>query len=82
MLTKSISSTKAQNNFGRVLDDVTQNHTRYVVERRGTPQVVILSFDDFVCVLGSELEREQLHTILKELRPKYQLGEVLDLQSE
>lgn len=82
MATKSISSTEAQNNFGRVLDDITQNHTRYIVERRGIPQVVILSFDDFADVLNNEHEREQMHTVLRELRPKYQLGQVLESQSE
>ena len=78
MVAKSISSTKAQNNFGRVLDDITQNHTRYIVERRGIPQVIILSFDDFADVLNNKHEREQMHAVLRELRPKYQLGQVLE----
>ena len=60
MTTKSLSSTKAQNNFGRVLDDVTHNHTRYVIERRGVPQVIILSFDDFAHILSDEEERQQM----------------------
>jgi len=82
MATKSISSTKAQNNFGRVLDDITQNHTRYIVERRGIPQVVILSFDDFADILNNEHEREQMYIVLRELRPKYQLGQVWQSLSE
>ncbi len=82
MATKSISSTKAQNNFGRVLDDITQNHTRYIVKRRGIPQVVILSLDDFADVLSDEHECEQMNTVLRELRPKYQLGQVLESHSE
>jgi prevent-host-death family protein len=77
MATKSVSSTKAQNNFGRVLDDVTHNHTRYIVERRGIPQVIILSFDDFAHVLSDEEERQQMDNVLKELRPEYHLGEVV-----
>ena len=77
MTTKSVSSTKAQNNFGRVLDDVTHNHTRYIVERRGTPQVIILSFDDFAHILSDEKERQQMDTVLKDLRPEYQLGRVV-----
>lgn len=80
MATKSISSTKAQNNFGRVLDDITQNHTRYIVKRRGTPQVVILSFDDFAHVLNNAHEREQMDSVLREVRPNYQLGQVLESQ--
>ena len=47
MVTKSVSSTQAQNNFGQVLDDVTHNRTRYVVERRGVPQAILLSVEDF-----------------------------------
>jgi prevent-host-death family protein len=77
MTTKSVSSTKAQNNFGRVLDDVTHNHTRYIVERRGVPQVIILSFDDFAHILNNEKERQQMDTVLKDLRPEYQLGRVV-----
>lgn len=77
MATKSISSTQAQNNFGRVLDDVTHNQTRYIIERRGVPQVIILSFDDFAYVLSDETERRQMDTMLKELRPRYHLGRVI-----
>jgi prevent-host-death family protein len=77
MATKSISSTTAQNNFGQVLDDVTHNHTRYVVERRGVPQAIILSFDDFTCLLGNEQERQYMNTVLRELRPEYHLGQVI-----
>jgi prevent-host-death family protein len=77
MITKRISSTQAQNNFGQVLDDVTQNRTRYIIERRGVPQVVILSFDDFTHVLDDESERQQMDAILRELRPEYRLGQVV-----
>ncbi len=77
MTTKRISSTKAQNNFGRVLDDVTHNQTRYIVERRGTPQVMILGFDDFDALLSDEHECRRMRTVLRELRPAYQLGQVL-----
>ena len=78
MATKSISSTQAQNNFGQVLDDVTRNHTRYVVERRGTPQAIVLSFDDFAYLLSDANERRQMDVVIKELRPEYKLGQVLN----
>lgn len=78
MSTKSISSTEAQNKFGQVINDVTQNQTRYIVERRGTPQVVILSFDDFTRILNDEAERRSMRAILKEVRPLYQLGRVIE----
>jgi prevent-host-death family protein len=75
---KSISSTEAQNNFGRVLDDVTLNRARYVIKRRGTPQAVVLSFDDFASMLHDEGERSRIGSVLRELRPKYVLGEVIE----
>lgn len=78
MATKTIASTEAQNNFGRVLDDVTRNQTRYVIERRGIPQSIILSFEDFIQLLGNEEERRRLHSTLRELRPEYELGRVVD----
>jgi len=77
MATRSISSTEAQNNFGRVIDDITRNHTRYIVERRGIPQVIILSFDDFAYILGDEQERQKMDIVLRELRPEYHLGEIV-----
>lgn len=80
MATKSISSTQAQNNFGRVLDDVVHNRTRYVVKRRTTPQAVVLSFDDFMLLLDDEVERQQFGNVLKETRPIYSLGEPLTSQ--
>jgi prevent-host-death family protein len=77
---KSVSSTQIQNNFGQVLDDITQNHTRYIVERRGSPKAVILSFDDFERVLGDAKERQEMGSIIKELRPEYGLGHIVSLK--
>ena len=81
MATKSISSTQAQNNFGQLLDDVSLNRTRYVIERRGVPQGVFLSFDDFVQLLSNDGERNRMHTMLKELRPEYQLGQEIEAKT-
>lgn len=81
MATKSISS-QAQNNFGRVLDDVTHNRSRYIIERRGVPQAIVLSFDDFETMLNDKNERQQMITIIKEKRPEYHLGQVLDLAAD
>ena len=78
MATKYISSTQAQNNFGQVLDDVTRTRTRYIVKRRGTPQAVVLSFDDFMYLLEHESERTQLSRVLKEVQPTYTLGEPVE----
>jgi PHD/YefM family antitoxin component YafN of YafNO toxin-antitoxin module len=78
MTIKSIGSTEAQNNFGRVLDDVTLNRARYIVKRRGVPQVIILSFDDFDYVLRDDSERRRMGSVLRDLRPQYRIGEVVE----
>jgi len=78
MTIKSINSTEAQNNFGRVLDDVTLNRARYIVKRRGVPQAIVLSFDDFAHVLHDNTERQRLDLVMRELRPQYSLGEVIE----
>ena len=80
--TKRISSTEAQNKFGQVMDDVTQNQTQYIVERRGTPQAVILSFDAFSRILNDEGERQHINAILKEVRPTYELGRIVDYNAK
>jgi len=82
MTIKSIGSTEAQNNFGRVLDDVTLNRARYIVKRRGVPQVIILSFDDFAHVLGDDSERRRMGSVLRELRPQYSIGEVIESEGD
>lgn len=77
MATKTISSTEAQNNFGRVLDDVTHNHVRYIIERRGMSQAIVLSFEDFALVLSDEQERREMASLIKERQPEYSLGQVV-----
>lgn len=78
MTTKSITSTQAQNNFGRVMDDITHNHTRYIIERRKSPQAILLSLDDFAHLLDSKNDRQQMDKILREIRPDYQLGRIVE----
>jgi len=82
MLTKKISSTQAQNNFGRVLDDINRNQTRYIIERRGIPQAIILSLDDFVRLLSDQEEHQHISRIIADVRPKYLLGQVLEPTAE
>lgn len=75
MKTKLIASTEAQNNFGRVLDDVVQNSTRYIVRRRNTSQAIIMSVADLERILaGDEGERNKLERIIRETRPTYSIG--------
>lgn len=77
MKTKTIASTKAQNNFGRILNDVIQNNTRYVIKRRNIPQVVIVSLADFEQLLTNQSERKKMVKIVRELTPDYSLGETI-----
>ncbi len=78
MKTKRIASTDAQNNFGRVLDDVVQNNTRYIVQRRNIPQVIIISVGDLERILsGDERERKRLKKIIQESRPTYSIGDAV-----
>jgi predicted transcriptional regulator len=78
MKTKLIASTDAQNNFGRVLDDVVQNNTRYIVQRRNISQVIIISFGDLERILsGDERERKRLEKIIQESRPTYSIGDAV-----
>lgn len=84
MKTKRIASTEAQNNFGRVLDDIVQNNTRYIVQRRNVSQVMMLSIGDLERILaGDEHERKRLEKIIHETRPTYSMGnEVFDRNGE
>lgn len=76
MKTKLVASTEAQNNFGRVLDDVVQNGTRYVIRRRNASQAIILSIADFENILSAnESERKKLEKVIRELSPVYSIGE-------
>lgn len=75
MGTKLIASTEAQNNFGRILDDVVQNGTRYVIQRRNTSQAVILSMADLESILlATENDRQELGRVIRELSPIYSFG--------
>jgi prevent-host-death family protein len=74
---RSVASTQAQNHFGQILDDVIQNDTRYVIKRRGVPQVVVLSLVDFERLLADEDERIRMGNVVRELQPVYNLGETV-----
>lgn len=78
MKTKLIASTEAQNNFGRVLDDVVQNRTRYIIRRRNISQAIIMSVADVEQLLaGGDKERRQLERIIQETRPTYSIGDAI-----
>jgi prevent-host-death family protein len=75
---KTITSTDAQNNFGQILNDVIQNNTRYIVKRRSSPQVIILSLSDFEQILTDGSEQEQMTKMIRELTPVYDLGNTIE----
>ena len=78
MSTKTIPSTEAQNNFGRILDDVVQNDARYVIQRRNLSQAILLSLEDFDRLLtAGEGERTKMGNVIRELSPVYNLGKML-----
>ncbi len=81
MSTKTIASTKAQNNFGQILDEVSRNHTRYIIKRRNISQAIILSLSDFENLLESRSEREKMQNIVREMSPIYSLGESVNHQT-
>lgn len=79
MKTKLISSTEAQNNFGRILDDITQYGTRYVVRRRNASQAIILSIADFERILAAgDADRGKLEKLIRELSPTYAIGQAVE----
>jgi prevent-host-death family protein len=79
MTTKIISSTEAQNNFGRILDDVVQNDARYIIRRRSASQVIVLGLADFEQLLAAnEGERREIGNVIRELSPVYNLGNAID----
>ncbi len=81
MKTKLIASTEAQNNFGRVLDDVVYNSTRYIIQRRNSSQAIILSIADFESILSSnESERSKLEKLIREISPTYTIGKSVELR--
>ncbi len=80
MGTKMIASTKAQNHFGQILDDVIQNHNRYVIKRRGTPKVIMLSLPDFEYLLGDSEQRIKIGKVIREISPEYDLGEPIGVE--
>lgn len=79
MTTKAITSTEAQNNFGRILDDVVQNNVRYIIKRRQASQAILLSLSDFEALLSAnEQIRQEFGLLVREQSPFYDLGRTLD----
>jgi prevent-host-death family protein len=43
-----VSALTARTQFGQIMRRATRNRERFVVDRRGEPQVIIMSVDDYV----------------------------------
>lgn len=82
MVTKRISSTEAQNNFGRILDSVTRGRTRFIIERRGIPQVAVIGMEDLVETLSDSEQRRALLSLFESLSSKDEFGVVVKPSSK
>ena len=47
-MTKVVSALTAQTQFGQILRRIKKNNERFVVDRRGEPEAVIMSVADYV----------------------------------
>ena len=47
-VTHIVSALDARTQFGQILRRVKHNRERFVIDRRGEPQAVILSLDDYI----------------------------------
>ena len=55
-MTNIVSAVEARTQFGQILRRVNKNKERFVVDRRGEPQAVIMSMQDYVDVVAPEPE--------------------------
>lgn len=53
---KVVSALAARTQFGQIMQRAAQRHERFVVNRRGAPQVVIMGVKDFLRTIASEPE--------------------------
>jgi len=51
-MSKAISALTARTQFGQIMRRAQQNQERFVVDRRGQPQVVIMGIKDFMNTLA------------------------------
>ena len=47
-MTNVISALTARTQFGQILRRATQKNERFLIERRGEPQAIIISLDDYI----------------------------------
>jgi prevent-host-death family protein len=49
-----VSAVEARTQFGQLLRRVTRNNERFVIDRRGEPQAIIMSLDDYIDAIAPE----------------------------
>ena len=52
--TNVVSAVEARTQFGQLLRRVTKNSERFVIDRRGEPQAIIMSLDDYIDAIAPE----------------------------
>ena len=64
---KSISVRELRPNISKVIDDIHQKFDRYVVNRRGKPEVVMMSVEDYESLLET-IEIESDKELMKRIK--------------
>jgi prevent-host-death family protein len=74
MMPKTVSSTKAQNNFGAVLQWAEQEQDEVIIERRGKPSAVVMPYTAYEKVIELRQEEQKRRAIeaLREVRRQVQ----------
>ncbi len=53
-MTKKISALTARTQFGQIMNRAVERGERFLVDRRGTPAVIIMSVDDYLQTIAPE----------------------------
>ena len=53
-MTKAVSAVEARVQFGQLLRRVKNNNERFVIDRRGEPQAIIMNLDDYIDAIAPE----------------------------
>lgn len=84
---KSISVRELRSNISKVIDDVYSKFDRYVISRRGKPEVVMISVEDYESLLET-IEIQSDKELMKRIKgaekeiPKGKGKSLKDIQKE
>jgi prevent-host-death family protein len=68
---RTILSSEAKTHFARLVDDVFNNHTRYIIQRFNAPRAVLISLADFKTLLQAEGKE---FPVIRESGMEYEVG--------